>query len=155
MNIVKTLEKYREKDSYNKFIYGIIIAVKDGTAFQNVFVDTTKLLDVDTVWININNLNSEEFLTEHGIEFILEGKDKNIIPLGLIDFLKPREYCHNELNIWNRDGIELHKANQIIKNIERAIEIKYEAVKFINRFSEVGLTKFEDINLDLSLDDFL
>lgn len=148
MNIEMTFQKYRDKNSLRKMIYGVTIVVKNEDIIQSVFIDTGKMFDPDTVWIDINKFNDENFLKENEIEYILEGKDKNIIPIGLVNFTDPRVYYSNELNIWNRKEIELHKSNQIIKNIERAIQIKYEAVKFTNRFGNVDSFKVESINLD-------
>lgn len=150
MNIIKTFNKHRDKESISKIIYGINIVVKNEKTLQNVFIDTSKMFESGTMWIDINKFNSEEFLNEHKIDYILEGEDKNIIPIGLVDFTKPKEYCFNELNIWNRKEIELYKSNQVLENIVRAIQIKYEAVKFINRFSDnLEKTNIEVEELDI------
>jgi len=148
MDIIKTFEKFTDKESMCKNIYGISIVVKKSSVVQNVFVETSKMIEANTSWIDINKLNDESFLIEHKIDYILEGKDKNIIPIGLVDFTQPKEYSFSELNIWNSKCADLHKANQILKNIERAIQIKYEAVKFINRFDNIGSSRTEYINLN-------
>lgn len=148
MIIIKTFEKFTDKESMCKNIYGISIVVKSGNAVENVFVDTSKMIEPNTVWIDINKLNSESFLKEHQIDYIIEGENKNIIPIGLVNFTEPKNYSFSELNIWNSKCTDLHKANQILENIERAIKIKYEAVKFINRFDNIGSPKTEYINLN-------
>jgi len=38
----------------------------------------------------------------------MEGKDNNIIPIGLVDLAKLCEYCISELDIWNSKCIELN-----------------------------------------------
>ena len=148
MNIVRRLEKIKDSESNHNPIYSIQIVVEDKTIRQSIFISVREIVESDTVWININNLNNEDFLKQHRIDYILEGEDKNIIPIGLVDFTNPEKYNMAELNIWNCKGVELHKSNQIIKNIERAIKIKYEAITFINRFNDFGSSNVGNTDLD-------
>lgn len=148
MNIVRTFEKFRDSEQGNNPIYGIHIVVEDKHIKQSIFINTSEIVEPSTNWININNLNNEIFLKEHGIDYILEGEDKNIIPIGLVDFTHPEKYCTTVLNVWNCKGIELHKSSHIIENIERAIKIKYRAITFINRFNDFGSSNVGNIDLD-------
>ena len=148
MNIVKTFVKGRNKGESYYPMFGIKFTLKDETTVQRVFMDTSEIVEPNTMWIDINKLYNEDFLKEHKIDYVLEGENKNIIPIGLVDFTNDSEYSKIALNICNFKGVELYKSNQVIKNIERAIEIKYEAMKFIRIFGDFGTEKEEIINLD-------
>ena len=148
MNIVKTFEKGRGKGESLYPMFGIKFTIKDETMVQRVFIDTSEIVEPNTMWIDINKLCNEDFLKEHKIDYVLEGENKNIIPIGLVDFTNESEYSKIALNICNFKGVQLYKSNQVIKNIERAIEIKYEAMKFIEIFGDFGTYTEQIINLD-------
>jgi hypothetical protein len=128
-------------------LYAIQIEVLNEEGPQNVFLDQRRLFELDNKWIDINKLNNEKFLHAHNIT-IIKDVDGNIIPIGLVDFTYKKEYYHDHLFLVNYECKDLYKSNQIIENIKKAIKLKYEAVKFLNRFNIDGSPKMEEINLD-------
>lgn len=70
---------------------------------------------------------------------------EQIIPIGIVGFDYTSKYVYSKLYLWNNDGKNLYKSGQIIKNIEKAIKIKYDARKFINRCIN---KKVENISLE-------
>lgn len=127
--------------------YGITIEVLDGKEPQKVFFDQSNFFDFDHKWIDINKLSDEDFLHQHHIE-IIKDEHGNIIPIGLIDFINKSKYNGEQLYLVNYKDENLYKLNQIIKNIEKAIKMKYEAVKFINRFNIDGSVRQEEYILE-------
>lgn len=134
MHIEKQYEYYREKFT-DYFCLKISVKEDDqnGVSFLRSTVD---LVDKDTVWISIKNLNDEEFLKQHQIEYIVKvnesDKSKEIIPIGLFEF-NDGDFRYSELFLWNIGSQDLYKAERIVKNVEDAIKIKYEALKFKNK----------------------
>ena len=141
MTILLTFKKLKDE------IYGIQIEVLNEEESQNVFLDQSYLFGADGKWIDINKLIDEKFLDRHNVEIITDA-DGNIIPIGLVDFTNKDENSHDHLFVANHKYENSYKANQIIENIKKAIQIKYEAVKFLNRFDKIGASKVEEINLD-------
>ncbi|MBC8063037.1 MAG: hypothetical protein H7Y18_20590 [Clostridiaceae bacterium] len=140
----------KEFKSWSEVNYGVIFALLENNRNFYCFLNTEKICKENTAWIDINNLNSKEFLKENDIEFIIEkdgelGENK-VIPIGLIDFNSNNSNLSNVLPICNFDGVDLEKANIIIANIEKAIKIKYEAYKFKKKFE--NQTEVEYIELD-------
>ncbi|WP_010236305.1 hypothetical protein [Clostridium arbusti] len=127
MKIVKSFETYTTKSI--KY-YGVVYHTDD---YKSIFINTDNITEEkDSVWVNIDNLLDESFLKEHNIDYIIE--DENVIPIGIVDFVD-NKYYSEKVCIWNHNKVTLYKANQILKNIDRAIEIKYEAIKFVNKFN--------------------
>ena len=81
-------------------------------------------------WVEIEKLLSQKYLVDNNIEFILN-KEREIIPIGLIDFFKGGG--DDELRLLTDNQDSLHKIKQIIKNILQAIEIKHEGYKLAQR----------------------
>lgn len=96
--------------------------------------NTDNLVDKDSVWISIENLANEEFLKQNDIEYTVEEnqstKEKDIIPIGLFEFNDNDKFRYGELLLWHVGSKDLYKSEYIVKNIEKAIKIKYEALKF-------------------------
>lgn len=101
---------------------------------------------------NFYDLLNEQYLKENNIEYIIEkenNKDR-IIPIGLVKFNNnieiddlefglDRKYMNHSLSLLtDLDDDRLHLCNGVIENIEKAIEIKYEACKFSNKFKRNG-----------------
>lgn len=142
MEIRKEYHSFHKIGSYIKNIYGIRYSVYENDKVISCFLNSENLFEPDTRWVSLNKLNQIEFLEEHKIEYIVEEKEqKNIIPIGIVDFTNSQDYYFAELNVFNNDGKELYKANQFMKNIERAVEIKYEAIKFKNKFKDRDFTE--------------
>ncbi|WP_372999785.1 hypothetical protein [Lutispora sp.] len=136
---MKTKKEYWKWNiNHGKTLYCVCYQVlDDNDKVFSKFKDLRQFYEPDTEYIDINKLNSVKFLEDNNIEYIIEGKeDKNIIPVGIIDFTKTKDYYSGELSIFNFDNVDLHKSNQIMKNIERAIELRYEAVKFVQKFGK-------------------
>ncbi len=113
------------------------ISVKTNSQDDIPFLrDVGDLVDKDTEWISIKNLNDKEFLKQHNIEYITEEnqltKEKEIIPIGLFEF-NNNKFCNYKLPLWYVGSEDLYKAEHIIKNIEKAIKIKCETLKFKNK----------------------
>lgn len=123
------------------------ISVKENSQNISFLRNTGDLVDKDTVWISIKNLNDEEFLIQHDIKYVIKENqfDKEIIPIGLFDFNDDDNFRYCELLLWNVGSEDLYKAESTVKNIEEAIRIKYKALKFKNKCTE---NKKEDITLD-------
>lgn len=124
---------------------GYVYTVKYDAERNYVFINHENLKEIESSFINCMDLNSEEFLKSHNIEYMIN-KDKEIIPVGIVQFVQnnslERIYNTPYLKLRCNDEKELHLFNQIISNIDEAIRIKYEAVKFNEK---VG--KIEEIEL--------
>lgn len=151
MKIIKRFTEFNKQNTFYYKYYAITITVEDENGrSQPVFVNTENLSEHENTWININSLENEEFLKKNNIEYIIEGKEKNIIPIGLVNFNSRNNFTFHELhelNVWNQDEVNLHRANQILENIDRAIQIKYETVRFLKRFGNEYNIKEEVIEL--------
>jgi hypothetical protein len=144
MNIEKRYS-YHRKDFIDYFC--LKISVKENSQNISFLRNTDDLVDKGTVWISIKNLTDEEFLIQHDIEYIIKENqvDKEIIPIGLFEFNDDDDFRYCELLLWNVGSRDLYKAEDMVKNIEEAIKIKYKALKFKNKCIE---KEKEDITLD-------
>lgn len=101
----------------------------------------------DMRWINIKNLDDEEFLEKHNIEcFSKENKSYNkreIYPVGMFEFNKGT-FSSNDLRLYFTETQDLYRVEQVVKNIEEAIKIKYNESKFRNKFYN-GITEAIEI----------
>ncbi|AYD39651.1 hypothetical protein D4Z93_03590 [Clostridium fermenticellae] len=126
------------------------ISVRENSQDNILFLrNTDDLVDEGASWISIRNLNDEEFLKQHKIEYIIKedqlNKNREIIPIGLFEFNDKDNFCDCELLLWNIGSKDLYDFEHIIKNIEDAIKIKYNALKLKKKCIE---NKKEDIELD-------
>lgn len=86
----------------------------------------------------MEKLTDKKFLEDKHIGYIIEKDDagqENIIPIGIVDFIDRDKYdCGRFIIFTTSKNKELYRANQIINNVKRAIQLKYEAYIFINKF---------------------
>lgn len=114
---------------------------------MRIFKDFRELTYEDTEYISLFNFNSEEFLKENNIEYIKDVRGE-IIPIGIVDFSKNNLYKKLDyLNLIVNSKEDLYKCNSILRNIDEAIRIKYEEVKFIERFADNWEEVSEEIEL--------
>ncbi|AKN32332.1 hypothetical protein Ccar_16265 [Clostridium carboxidivorans P7] len=141
MIIEKSYELWKD-DKFNKHYIMTFRVLDLYDRSVSCFIDgkAQGILEEGAKWIDINNLDKKEFLNEKNIEFIIEKNEgiEQIIPVGLIDFIIGEKYCFTELHLCKFGGDSLYKSNQIVKNIQRAIEIQYEAKKFADKFAING-----------------
>lgn len=144
MYIEKRYSSHRE-ESAKYFCIKIVVKETGNNNPNQCFVKNTEnLVDPRTSYITIENLNNEKFLKEHDIEYIIEEnketKEKAIIPIGLFEFHYSN---YSELLLWHIGDKDLYKVEDIIKNIEKAIQIKYKALKFTNRCNQIFVEQLE------------
>lgn len=135
--------------------YVISITVYDNGDERRLqcFKEASIIADDYSSYLNMEDLTEKQFYLNKTIDYIIEKNnltnEESIIPIGLVDFTDKRNYTSSILKIitTNRNK-ELYKANQILRNIERAIKLKYEGQIFINKFDKYGLNiKTEDKEL--------
>ncbi|URZ07552.1 hypothetical protein [Clostridium felsineum] len=128
------VEKRYSTDQYNEKFY-ISFTIKD--YFDGGIIDCENLVDKHTRYININNINDVKFLQDNNIDYIEETynstNETQIIPIGLFDFNGSPKHTYTQLLVYNCDGKDLYKSEQIIGNIEKALRIKYRALEFKNK----------------------
>lgn len=139
---IKISKRYAKSNGYQNRRYFVTMSILNDKGISPIcFLDSEGLVDNETPYININNLNNETFLKEKGIEYIKEidnsTNEIKIIPVGLVDLEDSANYRFTELLLWNHDGKDLYKTEKILENIEKAIKMKYESVKFITKCSKV------------------
>lgn len=117
-----------------KYLLNISL-IDDNERGKYVFFNHNKFKEPETDFMNLFNLNDENFLKENDIEYIKE--DDNIIPIGIVDFQvsNRQKYITEELSCMVDDNDELYKCQKIIDNIVRAIEIKYQSELFTRQFT--------------------
>lgn len=106
----------------------------------------------DNMNYNFYDLLEVNYLNDSNIEFIIErisNKDR-IISIGLvkfnnntyindIEFYYDVRYKYNIISLSTTSNIDkLYLCNEVIENIERAIEIKYKSYKFVEKFELNG-----------------
>lgn len=110
---------------------------------ESIFV-FNKFVDSNYRWLDIEKVNDVDFLKSNNIDFILE--KEQIIPIGFIDFTS-QETDSNSFRLLATNENNLFKYNQIIKNFIRAIEIKYETIKFKDSFTPTSNTSYDNIEI--------
>ncbi|MCD2345799.1 hypothetical protein [Clostridium guangxiense] len=139
---------HNRKDFIDYFCVKIRVITNSQTSIP-FLRKTDDLVDKGTRWINIKNLNDKEFLKQKNIDYIENDneviKEKEIIPIGLFNFNDEDNFNYGELLLWYVGSEDSYKAEYIIKNIEKAIKIKYEALKFKDKCIK---NEKEKINLD-------
>lgn len=119
-----------KNESYTGTIgYGFRYESRDQSAIFNF---NESMCESPDNYIFIENLQNETFLNNHNIEYIIE--NNQIIPIGIIDFTISDRLLYSCMGIYTSNKDTYYKMPQYIRNIERAFEIKYEAVKFLEMF---------------------
>ncbi|WP_315112936.1 hypothetical protein [Clostridium intestinale] len=147
---MKIVKEFRYGGDFSKKYYAVRFTVMDREdRSMYIFLENRNLFKENTVYIDINNLNIQEFYEKNNIEYVIEKEENgnvNIIPIGLVDFIDEETYRASSLGVCNFDGNSLENANKILKNIDKAIELKYEALKFVNKFK--ARNNVEEIEFD-------
>lgn len=137
MHLQICYEKYTEA-RYRGF-YAILIECdnnKNDKFFSPFFY--SQLISEDNAWIDAEKLLSEEYLHINNIEYFIDEDTNQIIPIGIVEFCK--ENGKNDLTLAFYETKSLYKADQVLKNILKAIEIKYKtydlAQKCLSRYVE-------------------
>lgn len=137
-----------EKENCYGYNYGLYFTLKDipDNCSNQVFLFEKFIVD-NNLFLDIENITDTKFLSENNIEYIIE--DKQVIPIGFIDFNSTNsDSTYFKFIAKNKDN--LYKYNQIIKNFLRAIEIKYETIKFKEQFkTDTDEYATEIIDLDI------
>lgn len=131
MKIIKEYQK--NHDGY--YLIRIRCEAGDRT-LSYIFKDLSGFCEEDSVYIDIHKLNNPKFYEESNIKYYEEESNfklTNLIPIGLVDFIDKRNYANDILKISCREKDDLYKVNYIIKNVEQAIKIKYEAINFLEK----------------------
>lgn len=137
MHIQICYEKYTE--ARNGGFYAILIECdnnKNNKSFAPFYY--TQLISEKNIWIDAEKLLAEEYLQTNNVEYIIDKDTEQVIPIGIVEFCK--ESGKNDLALAFYDTKSLYKADQVIKNILKAIEIKYKtyelAQKCLSRYVE-------------------
>lgn len=137
MKMKKEFKKFQKGDWTEE---GYNYTIKYTYNEDYVFINSEGIVENDTAFINILNLADKNFLEEHNIDYIID-KDNKIIPIGIVNFIKNNEnekkYNSMYLKLICNDDNNLYKSNEILESIDKAIKIKYEAIKFIGKVGSV------------------
>lgn len=132
MIIRKEFEKYNKSNWEDGYVYIIKYNCNKGY----IFINNKNIKEKDIAFINILNLVDIDFLEEHNIDYIFD-KDNKIIPVGIVNFINNNEneqkYNSMSLKLMCDDEEKLYRCNEIMEYIDKAIQIKYEAVKFVEK----------------------
>lgn len=124
--------KIQENEWGDFWCYSVVYATKNPdikfAEVGNFYIDNTNVNGITVAKFN------KEYLISKNIEFLIE--DNQIIPIGLIDcYNTDKDANKSKFTVFVNKDRNLYKASQILKNIERAIEIKVQAIDFVNNFS--------------------
>lgn len=125
-NGVKFTIKYEMEDREECFI--------DCDALVNFLETNYKKYNENYGYLDVFALEDEEFLKEANIEFIKD-EDGGIIPIGIVDFQNKFKRLSRLCFTVDRSA-KLYRVPYILRNIEKAIRIKYKAVDFMNMSKE-------------------
>jgi len=126
---VKYNKLYPDYSGYNCYCGVEIGVVNEKDEYYPFFYDN--LLADRKIRININDLLTESVLKEKNIDYYVDKSTKQIIPVGLVDFLKECGRKKLELFIENRD--KLYMIDWVIPSIVTAIKVKYRALEIYEK----------------------
>ncbi|PJI09961.1 MULTISPECIES: hypothetical protein [Clostridium] len=123
--------------------YYVDISVKkDNDEYYSSFINGNNDFEV-------TDIDNKEYLKSNNIDFIVEKDNvynsEKIIPVGIVNFIDEDNYYSNRIRINIGEAKNLEKAKKVIENIEKAIKIKYEVLKFKNQFKINGNIKYIDL----------
>ncbi len=119
-------------ESRNRGFYAILIECdnnKNNKYFAPFYY--YQLISENNLWIDAEKLLSEEYLKTNNVEYIIDKDTKQVIPIGIVEFCK--ESGKNDLGLAFYDTKSLYKADQVIKNVLKAIELKYKTYKLAQK----------------------
>ena len=141
MRIEKELETCGDKIPYsNHKLYFITYKVADNQkgVTYSPFLNLSHLNNPDTVFVELGKLMDVDFLKENNIEFIFY--HHKVIPIGLVDFIGTNNHG-KALHVMVSNESDYVFANEWLKNIDKAISIKYRALEFTDQFSSNSIVK--------------